>query len=68
MSGASAGILIHALSRGGSAVKLEAKMAKTATLVLYHAAHSTCSQKVRMVLHEKALEFDEVQIDLGKKE
>ena len=41
-------------------------MAKT--LVLYHAAHSTCSQKVRMVLHEKALEFAEVRIDLGKKE
>ena len=37
-------------------------------LVLYHAAHSTCSQKVRMVLHEKALQFDEVRIDLGKKE
>jgi glutathione S-transferase len=42
-------------------------MAKT-SLVLYHAMHSTCSQKVRMVLHEKALEFDEVRIDLGKKE
>jgi len=37
-------------------------------LVLYHAAHSTCSQKVRMVLHEKDVEFDAVQIDLGKKE
>jgi glutathione S-transferase len=37
-------------------------------LVLYHAAHSTCSQKVRMVLHEKAVKFDTVQIDLGKKE
>ena len=35
-------------------------MAKTSKLVLYHAAHSTCSQKVRMVLHEKALQFDEV--------
>ena len=43
-------------------------MAKTSKLVLYHAAHSTCSQKVRMVLHEKALQFDEVRIDLGKKE
>ena len=43
-------------------------MAKTSKLVLYHAAHSTCSQKVRMVLHEKALAFDEVRIDLGKKE
>jgi glutathione S-transferase len=37
-------------------------------LVLYHAPHSTCSQKVRMVLHEKAVKFDEVRIDLGKKE
>jgi glutathione S-transferase len=37
-------------------------------LVLYHAAHSTCSQKVRLVLHEKAVEFEEVRIDLGKKE
>ena len=37
-------------------------------LVLYHASHSTCSQKVRLVLHEKALAFDEVRIDLGKKE
>ncbi len=37
-------------------------------LVLYHAPHSTCSQKVRMVLHEKGVQFDEVRIDLGKKE
>lgn len=37
-------------------------------LVLYHAPHSTCSQKVRMVLHEKSVPFDEVRIDLGKKE
>jgi glutathione S-transferase len=37
-------------------------------LVLYHAPHSTCSQKVRMVLHEKGVAFDEVRIDLGKKE
>lgn len=37
-------------------------------LVLYHAPHSTCSQKVRMVLHEKGVKFDEVRIDLGKKE
>ena len=27
-------------------------------LVLYHAPHSTCSQKVRMVLHEKGIKFD----------
>jgi glutathione S-transferase len=37
-------------------------------LVLYHASHSTCSQKVRMVLHEKGIAFDEVRIDLGKKQ
>jgi glutathione S-transferase len=37
-------------------------------LVLYHAPHSTCSQKVRMVLHEKDVLFDEARIDLGKKE
>ena len=37
-------------------------------LVLYHASHSTCSQKVRMVLHEKSVAFEEVRIDLGKKE
>src|SRR5271170_5645298 len=37
-------------------------------LVLYHAAHSTCSQKVRLVLHEKGAKFDEVRIDLAKKE
>jgi glutathione S-transferase len=37
-------------------------------LVLYHAPHSTCSQKVRMVLHEKGVPFDEARIDLGKKE
>src|SRR5258708_16387639 len=50
------------------AAKLEANMDKTTTLVLYHAAHSTCSQKVRMVMQEKALKFDEVRIDLGRKE
>ncbi|MGC1780341.1 MAG: glutathione S-transferase N-terminal domain-containing protein [Xanthobacteraceae bacterium] len=37
-------------------------------LVLYHTAHSTCSQKVRLVLHEKTAKFDEVRIDLAKKE
>jgi len=37
-------------------------------LVLYHAPHSTCSQKVRMVLHEKGVRFDEVRVDLGRKE
>ena len=43
-------------------------MDKATTLVLYHASHSTCSQKVRMVLHEKALKFGEVRINLGEKE
>jgi glutathione S-transferase len=37
-------------------------------LVLYHASHSTCSQKVRIVLHEKNLQFDDVRLDLGKKD
>jgi glutathione S-transferase len=37
-------------------------------LVLYHASHSTCSQKVRLVLHEKGLKFDDVKLDLGKKD
>ena len=37
-------------------------------LVLYHAAHSTCSQKVQLVLHEKGLPFEDIRIDLSKKE
>jgi glutathione S-transferase len=37
-------------------------------LVLYHASHSTCSQKVRLVLHEKGLEFDGIKLDLAKKD
>jgi glutathione S-transferase len=37
-------------------------------LVLYHASHSTCSQKVRLVLHEKGVKFDDVKLDLGKKD
>jgi glutathione S-transferase len=37
-------------------------------LVLYHTSHSTCSQKVRLVLHEKGVKFEEVRIDLAKKE
>src|SRR5215210_5878873 len=37
-------------------------------LILYHASHSTCSQKVRMVLHEKGLTFDDVKLDLAKKD
>jgi glutathione S-transferase len=50
-----------------AALQAGTAMAK-GSLVLYHASHSTCSQKVRMVLHEKGLAFDEVRIDLGKKE
>lgn len=37
-------------------------------LVLHHASHSTCSQKVRLVLHEKGVEFDEVRLNLAKKD
>lgn len=35
-------------------------------LTLYNAAHSTCSQKVRICLAEKDLEFKDVRLDLGK--
>ena len=35
-------------------------------LKLYNAAHSTCSQKVRICLFEKGLPFEDVLIDLGK--
>lgn len=35
-------------------------------LVLYNAAHSTCSQKVRICLAEKELAFDDVRLDIGK--
>ena len=35
---------------------------------LYHNAISTCSQKVRMVLHEKLLSYDETNIDLMQEE
>ena len=37
-------------------------------LELYHAHHSTCSQKVRVVLAEKSQPFDTVFLDLGKKD
>lgn len=37
------------------------------TLALYHAHHSTCSQKVRLVLAEKGLDYDSHLIDLAKK-
>jgi glutathione S-transferase len=35
-------------------------------LKLYNAAHSTCSQKVRICLAEKGLPFDDIRLDLGK--
>jgi glutathione S-transferase len=37
-------------------------------LTLYHASHSTCSQKVRMVLHEKRLVFDDIKMNLNLKD
>lgn len=35
-------------------------------IILYNAAHSTCSQKVRICLAEKGLTFEDVKLDLGK--
>lgn len=35
-------------------------------LTLYNAAHSTCSQKVRICLAEKGLPFEDIRLDLGK--
>jgi glutathione S-transferase len=35
-------------------------------LTLYNAAHSTCSQKVRICLHEKGLAFQDIRLDLGR--
>jgi glutathione S-transferase len=35
-------------------------------LTLYNAAHSTCSQKVRICLAEKNLPFKDIKLDLGK--
>jgi glutathione S-transferase len=37
-------------------------------LTLYNNAYSTCSQKVRLVLHEKGLDFADVQINFRKNE
>lgn len=36
-------------------------------LTLYHAHHSTCSQKVRIALAEKGLDYESRPIDLAKK-
>lgn len=38
------------------------------SIVLYNAAYSTCSQKVRICLAEKGICYEERQIDLGKNE
>jgi glutathione S-transferase len=35
-------------------------------LKLYNAAHSTCSQKVRICLAEKQLPFEDIKLDIGK--
>jgi glutathione S-transferase len=35
-------------------------------LKLYNAAHSTCSQKVRICLFEKNLSFEDILLDIGK--
>jgi len=35
-------------------------------LTLYNAAHSTCSQKVRICLAEKNLPFKDIRLDIGK--
>jgi glutathione S-transferase len=35
-------------------------------LTLYNAAHSTCSQKVRICLAEKKLPFEDIKLDIGK--
>lgn len=37
-------------------------------LVLHHASHSTCSQKVRIVLHEKGLQFEDIRLNLARKD
>jgi glutathione S-transferase len=39
---------------------------KTIMLKLYNAAHSTCSQKVRICLAEKNLAFEDIKLDIGK--
>ncbi|WP_371155814.1 glutathione S-transferase family protein [Jannaschia sp. 2305UL9-9] len=36
-------------------------------VTLYHAHHSTCSQKVRIALAEKGIEFESVIVDLANK-
>jgi len=43
-------------------------MAIMSSLILYHHAVSTCSQKVRICLHEKGLAFIAHQVDLRAKE
>jgi len=38
------------------------------TIILYNAAYSTCSQKVRICLAEKGLPFEEKRLNLAKRE
>lgn len=38
------------------------------TIILYNAAYSTCSQKVRLCLAEKGLSFEERRLNLAKRE
>ena len=38
------------------------------TIELYHSPYSTCSQKVRLVLHEKGLAFTSHEISFRKEE
>ena len=38
------------------------------TLKLYHSPYSTCSQKVRLVLHEKELAFESCELNFRKEE
>ena len=38
----------------------------TGLMKLYNAAHSTCSQKVRICLAEKNLAFEDIRLDLGR--
>ena len=41
---------------------------ETSMLTLYNNAYSTCSQKVRLVLAEKSLEWEDRQINFSKNE
>ena len=51
------------LYASGQTIALETSM-----LTLYNNAYSTCSQKVRLVLAEKSLEWEDRQINFSKNE